>query len=173
MQGRFSIFVINALVEVITGGAGNDSTPPIGIYRSGTKINSFFMGCGIDMQIGSMKSRTDATTDALREAMNREDGDAVIARVITTVADPRQYIAEPKKGEAVIEHLNRALEANGFTVSGGLPTPTSRRRSARTLSAPQASPPIDAQGRYSGGFTRTWLACRAPGSSAVHLLPTL
>ena len=117
MQGRFSIFVINALVEVITGGAGNDSTPPIGIYRSGTKINSFFMGCGIDMQIGSMKSRTDATTDALREAMNREDGDAVIARVITTVADPRQYIAEPEKGEAVIEHLNRALEANGFTVS--------------------------------------------------------
>ena len=117
MQGRFSIFVINALVEVITGGAGNDSTPPIGIYRSGTKIKSFFMGCGIDMQIGSMKSRTDATTDALREAMNREDGDAVIARVITTVADPRQYIAEPEKGEAVIEHLNRALEADGFTVS--------------------------------------------------------
>lgn len=116
MQGQFSPFVINALVEVITGGAGNDNAPPIGIYRSGTKIKSFFMGCGIDMQIGSMKSRTDATTDALREAMNREDGDAVIARVITTVADPRHYISDPTKGEAVIEHLNQALEADGLRV---------------------------------------------------------
>lgn len=117
MQGKFSIFVINALVEVITGGSGNDNRPPIGIYRSGTKIKSFFMGCGIDMQIGPMKSRTDATTDTLREAMNREDGDAVIARIITTVANPREYISEPAKGEAVIEHLNQVLEADGFAVS--------------------------------------------------------
>ena len=117
MQGRFSIFVINALVEVITGGAGNDSTPPIGIYRSGTKIQKFFMGCGVDMSVGPMKSRTDATTDALREAMNREDGDTVIARIITAVADPRQYISEPEKGEAVFEHLNQVLEADGLAVS--------------------------------------------------------
>ncbi len=117
MQGRFSPFVIHALVEVITGGAVNDSTPPIGLYRSGTNIQRFFMSCGVDMRIGSMKSRTDATTDALREVMDREDGAVVMARIITTVADPRLYVSEPAKGEAVIEHLNRMLEADGMAVS--------------------------------------------------------
>ena len=94
MQDRFSIFVIDALVDVITGGAGNDNTPPIGIYRTGPTIVKFFMGCGIEMDIG-MKSRVAATTDALRAAADRKDGHVVITRVITTVADPRHYINDP------------------------------------------------------------------------------
>ena len=85
MQSRFSIFVINALVEVITGGVGNDSAPPIGLYRSGTKIQRFFMSCGVDMSVGSMQSRTDATTDALREAMNRGESSLRIDRKIKGV----------------------------------------------------------------------------------------
>jgi len=38
LTGRFSPFVIKALVDAITGGAANDETAPVGIYRSGPKI---------------------------------------------------------------------------------------------------------------------------------------
>ncbi len=32
MSDKFSAFVIKALVDTITGGAGNDNNPAIGIY---------------------------------------------------------------------------------------------------------------------------------------------
>ena len=65
MAGRFSPYVIKALVDTITGGGGNDSAPPIGVYRSGPKIEQFFLDCGLDMRIGS-SSRVPATLDFLR-----------------------------------------------------------------------------------------------------------
>jgi len=52
MAQEFSPFVVGALAEVITGGSANDSTPPIGLYRSGTKIAQFFLDCGIMMDVG-------------------------------------------------------------------------------------------------------------------------
>lgn len=55
----FSLFVINALVDTITGG-GNDRTEPIGKYRSGPKIEKFFLDCGIDMRIGTGRRLTSA-----------------------------------------------------------------------------------------------------------------
>src|SRR3546814_3832272 len=73
MTGKFSPFVIKALVDTITGGSGNDNTPSIGIYRSGPKIEQFFLDCGLDMRIGST-SRVPATTDFLRQAANHHDG---------------------------------------------------------------------------------------------------
>jgi hypothetical protein len=36
---------IEAFAVVISGGGGNDQTPPIGIYRSASKRESFMRGC--------------------------------------------------------------------------------------------------------------------------------
>ncbi|MGX5805329.1 abortive infection family protein [Bradyrhizobium sp. Arg314] len=120
MSDRFSMYVITALVDTITGGAGNDQTPPIGIYRSGPKIERFFMDCGLDMRVG-MKSRVPATSDFLRETSSHWEGDERIERIILKVCDPREYLNEPDKAAAVREHLNRALEPDGLavTVVGG------------------------------------------------------
>uniref|UniRef100_UPI001952EC43 hypothetical protein n=1 Tax=Klebsiella pneumoniae TaxID=573 RepID=UPI001952EC43 len=66
--------------------------PPIGIYRSGPKIEQFFLDCGLDMQIGS-SSRVPAKTDCLRQAAHEWDGNERIKRVILHVCDPRHYLA--------------------------------------------------------------------------------
>ena len=42
---------IEALTLVISGGSGNDPTP-IGIYRSGPKLESYMRSCGVMMQVG-------------------------------------------------------------------------------------------------------------------------
>ncbi|MER8671101.1 abortive infection family protein [Mesorhizobium sp. M1156] len=120
MAGRFSMYVITALVDTITGGGGNDQSVPIGIYRSGPKIERFFMECGLDMRIG-VKSRMPATSDFLRDTSSHWEGDERIERIILKVCDPREYLSEPDKAAAVREHLNRALEPDGLavTVVGG------------------------------------------------------
>jgi len=110
---RFSPFIIGALSEVITAGSGNDPTPSVGLYRSGPKIQQFFLDCGINMSIGN-GSRVPAATEALRGVSH---DDAIITRVILRVADPRDYLSQPEKGLAVIERLNAALEADGFAVT--------------------------------------------------------
>lgn len=118
MNGRFSPFVIKALVDTITGGVGQgaDMAPPIGIYRSGPKIVQFFLDCELDMRIGA-SSRVPATTDFLRQTADRwDDGDECIRRVILKVCDPQEYLSEPEKATAVREHLNRALEPDGLAV---------------------------------------------------------
>jgi hypothetical protein len=112
-MSRFSPFVLKALIDVITGGAGNDRTPPIGLYRSGTQIEQFFLDCGLDMQVGS-SSRVPATTDFLRQVARDEE--AVLERVLLRVADPRDYLADPVRGEAVIARLIAALEADGLVL---------------------------------------------------------
>ena len=118
MTGRFSPFVIKALVDTITGGAGNDDTPPIGIYRSGPKIEQFFLDCGLDMRIGA-SSRVPATTEFLRRAAHHYDGngDTYITRIIERVCDPRDYLADPEKATAVREHLNMTLAPDGLAVA--------------------------------------------------------
>lgn len=114
---KFSTFVIKALVDTITGGAGNETGPSIGIYRSGPKIEQFFLDCGLDLRIGS-NSRVPATTDFLRQTAQHFDGngDTYITRIIEKVADPREYLKEPEKAMAVRDHLNAALAADGFAV---------------------------------------------------------
>lgn len=115
MSGRFSPFVINALVDTITGGGGNDRVEPIGIYRSGPKIEEFFLDCGLDMRVGS-SSRVPATTEFLRETASQEDGDDRLKRVILRVCDPREYISKPEQAAAVRNHVNAALEPDGLAV---------------------------------------------------------
>lgn len=138
MTGKFSAFVIKALVDTITGGAGNDNSPAIGIYRSGPKIEQFFLDCGLDMRIGA-SSRVPATTDFLRQTANHHDGqgEVYVTRIIEKVCDPREYLTEPDKAVAVREHLNRALAADelAVVVVGGKAVLT-RRQSSGTIVEP-------------------------------------
>ena len=71
-------------MDTITGGGGNDPTPPIGVYRSGPKIEQFFLDCGVDMRIGA-SSRVLATTEALRRLAPQGDGSERIKQVILKV----------------------------------------------------------------------------------------
>lgn len=105
-------------------------TTPIGIYRSGPKIEQFFLDCGFDMRIGAI-SRIPATTNALRQMAGGPDGDELIKRVILKVCDPREYLSEPEKSAAVRDHVNLALEADGLavTVVGGKAHLTDRKGS--------------------------------------------
>lgn len=130
MNGRFSPYVINALVDAITGGVGNGQSDPVGIYRSGPKIEQFFLDCGFDMRIGTL-SRTPATINPLRQMADGPDGDERIKRVVLKVCDPREYLGEPDKAAAVRAHVNRALEADGLavTVVGGKAHLTNRQGS--------------------------------------------
>lgn len=98
------------------GGGGNDPTPPIGVYRSGLKIEQFFLDCGVDMRIGA-SSRVPATTEALRRLAPKGDGSERIKQVILKVCDPREYLAEPEKAVTVREHINRALEPDGLSIT--------------------------------------------------------
>lgn len=112
----FSAFVTKALVDTITGGGGNDSGEPIGIYRSGPKIEQFFLDCGVDMRIGQ-SSRVPAVTEAIRQAARQPDGDDRLRRFLERVTDPRDYLADPTKGTAVVAHINQVLEADGFAIA--------------------------------------------------------
>lgn len=114
-MSRFSPFVITALVDTITGGSANDQTPPIGIYRSGWKIEQFFNGCGLSMSIGS-SSRVSATADFLHQVAQSDDGDEKLTRLLLRVADPRDFPSAPEISRAVLEHLNRVLYADGFAI---------------------------------------------------------
>jgi hypothetical protein len=107
MSSKFSPYVIKALVDTITGDAGNDTAPAFSIYRSGPKIKQFFLDCGFDMRIGS-SSRVPATTDFLRQTAQHYDGqgDTYIARIIEKASDPREYLSDPEKAAAVREHLS-------------------------------------------------------------------
>lgn len=114
---KFSPFVMKALVDLITGGSGDDTSPAIGLYRSGPAIEQFFLDCNVDMRIGT-KSRVPATTDALRSLfqVDNPENRKTIKRIIERVADPRDFFHEPEKATAVKEFINAALEADGYKV---------------------------------------------------------
>lgn len=94
---------------------GPEMAPPIGIYRSGPKIEQFFLDCGLDMRIGT-SSRVPATLQFLRDIAADWDGDEKLKRVLLKVCDPREYLTEPEKAAAVREHINSAMEADGLAV---------------------------------------------------------
>ncbi len=112
----FQHFVIKALVDAIAGGAANDTQAPLGIDRTGPKIEQFFLDCGLDMRVGA-NSRVPATTDFLRNVARqwgRRSGLGADHRSC------RQTLAtiypSLKKGQAVLESLNTALEPDGLAV---------------------------------------------------------
>jgi hypothetical protein len=116
MPESFSPFVIEALVQVISGGAGlNNPEPPIGVYRSGPEIDGFLMGCGI--QPVSAGSRLPSLRASLRAALQHPDADNLIRRAVENVADPRHHTRDPDATQRVLDHLNANLEADGFEVA--------------------------------------------------------
>lgn len=117
-ESGFSLFTIEALVQTISGGTGSATgsrEASIGRYRTGPQIESFLLECGIDPASGST-SRLPKLREALRRAATQPNGDEPIRHAIEKVADPRNHPDEPDKTEAVIAHLNGALEADGFEV---------------------------------------------------------
>ena len=110
-MGVFSIQTISALVEVVTGGSGMGQINPIGIYRSGPKLEQFLGAAGLELHIGS-NSRVPSVRDAVSKA-NQLDPDAVI-RLIEQVADPREYMDWPEKCSTVVEYLNTCLTIDGY-----------------------------------------------------------
>jgi hypothetical protein len=71
---------IEALAIVISGGGGNDTTPPIGIYRSASRLESFMRGCNVAMSVGG-GSRLPALIEALERA-NLSDDQMVLKNII-------------------------------------------------------------------------------------------
>ncbi|MDA2929042.1 hypothetical protein MYX84_03675, partial [Acidobacteria bacterium AH-259-O06] len=115
MGSAFSPQTIAALVEVITGGSGMRQKDPIGIYRSGPVLEHFFGLAGLELEIGS-QSRVPAVRKLLVTTNKQEDGFEVIRRVIEQVADPSEYLDDLSKTGAVVEYLNKRLQADKYEV---------------------------------------------------------
>jgi hypothetical protein len=103
---------IEALALLISGGSGNSSTPPIGLYRSGPKLESYMRSCGVIMQVGS-GSRVPALVSAIIGAMNGGNSQA-LKTIIERAADPRDFIGQDGKLKSVLSYLNRYLAHDGY-----------------------------------------------------------
>jgi len=109
----FSIQTIAALTEVVTGGSAADTTPSIGHYRSGPKLERFFHGLNIPLEIGN-RSRVPSVQSALEWENTVENDNAAIIRVTEAVVDPRDYLDEPEKLVAVVDYMNKRLRFDGY-----------------------------------------------------------
>jgi hypothetical protein len=98
---------VEAIVNIISGGNGNSATPSIGIYRSGPKIEAFMRACGVRMSIGN-GSRMPALAAAVEDVVTRQDVH-VLRQIIEAAVSPADFLDDPERGNAVIEHLNRRL----------------------------------------------------------------
>lgn len=112
MHIRLAPQSIEALAMVISGGGGNDTSPPIGIYRSASKLESFVRGCNVAISVGN-GSRLPALIEALERA-NRGADQKILRNIIERAADPRDFLPDPDKLQAVIEYLNARLAYDGL-----------------------------------------------------------
>ncbi len=104
---------IDAIADIITGGSGNDQNPPIGIYRSGPKIEKFMRGCNVDFSING-GSRVPTLVDCLIGLNRGPEPEKTLSRIIESAADPRDFAHNPDRHNSVIDHLNRALRFDGY-----------------------------------------------------------
>lgn len=103
---------IEALAEVISGGSGMGHTQPIGLYRSAAKLGSFMRNCNVDFQVDG--SRVPSLTDCLLTINRGSAPEQVLTRIIEAAADPRDFIHEDVRLQAVIDYLNGPLGFDGF-----------------------------------------------------------
>lgn len=115
VQSKLSVQTIEAITEVVTGGAGNDPTPPIGHYRSGPKLEHFFRALNIELTIGA-SSRVPSVRDALDRENELSDRRGRLIDVVEALADPREFIDEPEKLDAVVDYLNKRLTSDGYEI---------------------------------------------------------
>ena len=111
MTKPFSIQTLTALTDVVTGGPGGSPEPSIGLYRSGPELQRFFGNLGLEIYIGS---RVPSVRDLLAEVNKQPSGHAKIIEVVEAVADPRDFLDDPDKLGAVVEHLNKRLQYDGY-----------------------------------------------------------
>ncbi len=110
---RFSTQTITALAEVVTGGSASDSSPSIGHYRSGPKLERFFGGLNVELRIGNA-SRVPTVLDVLQRENKQPDGQATIIQIIEAAVDPRDYLDDDDKLTAVVDYMNQRLRFDGF-----------------------------------------------------------
>lgn len=110
---RFSTQTITALAEVVTGGSPSDSSPSIGHYRSGPKLERFFGGLNVELRIGNA-SRVPTVLDVLQRESKQPDGQATIIQIIEAAVDPRDYLNDGDKLTAVVDYMNKRLRFDGF-----------------------------------------------------------
>jgi hypothetical protein len=134
MDVDWSPQAIEAIAYIISGGPGSDPTPPIGIYRSGPKIESFMRMCNIRMSVGS-GSRLPSLISALENVATNESDK--MARIVERAADPRDFANDPDRLTSVIEYLNRHLTYDGVELQhqGGSVRLVAAGRSSPVLSA--------------------------------------
>ena len=105
---------IDAITEIISGGGGNDPEPPIGIYRSGPKIEKFMRACNVAFRLDG--SRVPSLVNCLINLNNGFEAEQVLPRIIEAAADPRDFIHDPERHAVVLDYLNRALRFDGFEI---------------------------------------------------------
>ena len=103
---------IDALAEIISGGSGNDPKPPIGLYRSGPKLESFMRACNVNFRVDG--SRVPSLASCLININNGFEPENVLPRIIEAAADPRDFTNDPTRHTAVLDHLNRVLRYDGY-----------------------------------------------------------
>ncbi len=115
MKFPLSLQSIDAIADIISGNDGwDDPSRRIGIYRSTAKLEKFMRGCTVDFRVSG--SRVPSLTDCLFELNNGFEAEKVLPRIIEAAANPRDFIHEPERHVAVLDHLNRALRFDGFEV---------------------------------------------------------
>ena len=69
--------------------------------------------CNVALQIGT-SSRLPALTECLIEVATGPHADTLLPRIVEYAADPRDFIPEPEKHKAVVDHLNQFLAYDGL-----------------------------------------------------------
>ncbi len=113
MEIKLSPQTIEALAFVISGGSANDSTPMIGLYRSGPRLERFMRSCNVDFRVGS-NSRLPALTECLIKVARGEDAQTLLPRIIEAAADLRDFMDAPEKLTNVVDYLNKYLGYDGL-----------------------------------------------------------
>jgi hypothetical protein len=113
MVGVFSVQTIAALADVVTGGSGSSWLPssPIGLYRTGPQLVEFFRLLGLQLHVSS---RVPSVRQLLEEVNSRPDSEQLLIRIIEQVTDPREYLEQAGRLDAVVDHLNKRLILDGF-----------------------------------------------------------
>lgn len=106
---------LDALAEIITGGAGNSGTPSVGLYRSAWHLEKFMQDAGHAFGL-SGRSRVPAIREFLALVSLENDGEGKVLKLIERSADPRDFIRDPERHQAVMSYLNSFLEYDGFEI---------------------------------------------------------
>ncbi|MFG1417760.1 abortive infection family protein [Xanthobacter sp. V0B-10] len=104
---------IEALAEIITGGPAGFGGAPIGIYRTHDRIGEFFAAAGVSFQSEGL-TRVRGTVRTLSGLVGDPSLEGKLRRVIESAADPRDFIHDADRHDAVLEYLNKHFDYDGL-----------------------------------------------------------